>query len=88
MPLASLSSFMLLIAIARRFLRQLLIASSREEERGVLDLLIAAMALISGAAHIYATTLAGPAEAFKMIAIGALSVAIVIYMFVRELSGT
>ena len=88
LPLSSLGSLLLLIAIARRFLRQLLIASSREEERGVLDLLIASMALITGAAYIYATTLAGPAEAFKMIAIGALSVAIVIFMFVRELSGT
>jgi RsiW-degrading membrane proteinase PrsW (M82 family) len=86
MALSSLFSILLLIVIARRFLRQLLIASSREDERDVLNLFVAAMAAITGVAYIYATTLVGPLEASRLIALGALSVAAVIFMFVRELS--
>ena len=86
MPLSSVFSIVLLVIIARRFLRQLLIASSREDERDVLNLFVAAMATINGAAYIYATTLSGPTEAFRMIALGTVSVAVVIIVFVRELS--
>jgi RsiW-degrading membrane proteinase PrsW (M82 family) len=86
MPLSSIFSTMLLIIISRQFLRQLLIASSKAEERGALYLLIASLALITGVSYVYATTLVGPLGAFRMIAIGVLGVAIVIYMFVRELS--
>jgi protease PrsW len=86
MPLSSIFSTMLLIVISRQFLRQLLIASSKAEERGALYLLIASMALITGVSYVYATTLVGPWGAFRMIAVGILGVAIVIYMFVRELS--
>jgi len=82
----SLFSVVLLVIIARRFLRQLLIASSREDERDVLNFFVGAMAAITGAAYIYATTLAGPISAFRMIAFGALNVAVVIYIFVKELS--
>ena len=84
--LSSIISMVLLIIIARQFLRQLLIASSKEEERGALYLLIASMALVTGASYIYATTLFGPWTALRAIAVGILGVAIVIYMFVRELS--
>ena len=77
---------LLLIIIARQFLRQLLIASSKEEERGALYLLIASMALVTGVSYIYATTLFGPWTALRAIGVGILGVAIVIYMFVRELS--
>lgn len=87
LPLSSIISIVLLIIIARRFLRQLLIASSREEERDALNLFVASMAAITGAAYIYATTLVGPSEAFKLIALGTLSVAVMIFIFVRELSG-
>jgi len=86
MPLSSIFSIVLLVVIARRFLRQLLIASSREEERDVLNLFVAAMATINGAAFIYATTLGGPVQAFRMIALGTVSVAVMIIIFVRELS--
>jgi len=48
--------------------------------------LIASMALITGVSYVYATTLVGPWGALRMIAIGIVGVAIVIYMFVRELS--
>lgn len=81
-----LVSIVLLIAIAQRFLRQLLIASSREDERDVLNLFVGAMAAITGAAYIYGTTLVGPLEALRLIALGAASVAAMIVMFVRELS--
>ena len=86
MPLSSIFSTVLLIIISRQFLRQLLIASSKAEERGALYLLLASMALIAGVSYVYATTLVGPAHALGMIAIGLVGVAIVIYMFVRELS--
>ncbi len=81
-----LISIVLLIVIAQRFLRQLLIASSREDERAVLNIFVGAMAAITGAAYIYGTTLVGPLEALRLIALGAASVAAVIIMFVRELS--
>jgi RsiW-degrading membrane proteinase PrsW (M82 family) len=84
--LSFLFSIVLLIVIAQRFLRQLLIASSREDERDVLNLFVGAMAAITGAAYIYGTTLVGPLEALRLIALGAVSVAAVIVMFVRELS--
>lgn len=86
MPLSSIFSTVLLIIISRQFLRQLLIASSKAEERGALYLLLASMALITGVSYVYATTLVGPWGALRMIAIGIIGVAIVIYMFVRELS--
>ncbi|MDQ6799534.1 MAG: PrsW family intramembrane metalloprotease [Acidobacteriota bacterium] len=86
MPLSSIFSTLLLIIISRQFLRQLLIATSKAEERGALYLLIASMALITGVSYVYATTLVGPWGAFRLIAIGIVGVAIVIYMFVRELS--
>jgi len=86
LPLSSLFSLLLMMVIARRFLRQLVIASSREEERDVLNLLVMSMALIVGAAYVYATTLAGPTVAISAIALGALSSALVIFMFVRELT--
>jgi RsiW-degrading membrane proteinase PrsW (M82 family) len=86
MPLSSIFSTVLLIIISRQFLRQLLIASSKAEERGALYLLIASMALITGVSYVYATTLVGPWGALRMIAVGIIGVAIVIYMFVRELS--
>lgn len=87
LPMASFGAAVVLIVLAQRFLRQLLIASSREEERGVLNLLVTSMALIVGVSYVYATTLSGPATAATVIAGGALSVAIVMYMFVRELGG-
>jgi RsiW-degrading membrane proteinase PrsW (M82 family) len=85
LPLSSLFSIILLIVIARRFLRQLLIASSRDDERDVLNLFVAAMAAIAGVAYIYATTQVGPLEASRLIALGTFSVAAVIWMFVYEL---
>lgn len=86
MPFGSLFSLILLMVMAQRFLRQLLIASSREDERDVLNLFVASMAAITGAGYIYATTQVGPFEAARMMALGSLSVAIMIFMFVRELS--
>ena len=81
----SLLSMMLFIIVSRQFLRQLLIASSAEEEQGALRLLITSMFLLTGVSYVYATTLAGPLVAVRLIALGALGVAIVIFMFVREL---
>lgn len=86
LPMSSLISIILLVVIARRFLRQLLIASSREDERDVLNLFVAAMAAITGVAYIYATTQVGPFDAFRLISLGTLSVAVMIFIFVRELS--
>jgi protease PrsW len=85
-PLSSIISMALFIVMARQFLRQLTIASSREEEQGVLYLLIASLSLITGVAYVYATTLVGPWYAMGLMSVGALGVAIVLWMFVRELS--
>jgi RsiW-degrading membrane proteinase PrsW (M82 family) len=85
-PMSSILSMVLFVIIARQFLRQLLVASSKAEEQGVLNLLIVSLSLITGASYIYATTLVGPGHALALIAIGAVSVALVLYMFVRELS--
>jgi RsiW-degrading membrane proteinase PrsW (M82 family) len=81
----SLLSMMLFIIVSRQFLRQLLIASSAEEEQGALRLLITSMFLLTGVSYVYATTLGGPLVAVRLIALGSLGVAIVIFMFVREL---
>jgi RsiW-degrading membrane proteinase PrsW (M82 family) len=80
-----LLSMVLFFFISQQFLRQLLIASSREEERDTLRLLVVSMALLGGVSYIYATTLVGPWIALRLIATGILGLAIVIYMFVREL---
>ncbi len=82
----SLVSMLLLIFVARQFLRQLLIASSRAEEEGVLRLFVTSLALITGVSYIYATTLVGPLMAIRVIALGGIGVAFVLYMFVRELT--
>lgn len=85
MPLGSLFSIILLIVMAQRFLRQLLIASSREDERDVLNLFVASMAAITGAGYIYGSTQVGPFDAFRLMTLGSVSVAVMIFMFVREL---
>ncbi len=82
----SLVSMFMLIFVAHQFLRQLIIASSRMEEEGVLRLFVASLALITGASYIYATTLVGPWMALRVIAVGGIGVAFVVYMFVRELT--
>lgn len=75
----------LFILMARQFLRQLVMASSREEERDVLRLLIISMALITGASYVYGSAIVGPLFAVATIALGGVGVLIVIYMFVQEL---
>ena len=82
----SLLSMFLLIIVAQQFLRQLLVATSRFEEEGVLRLFVASLTLLTGVSYIYATTLVGPWMAIRLIAVGGLGVVFVIYMFVRELT--
>ena len=82
----SIVSMILLLFVARQFLRQLLIATSRFEEEGVLRLFVASLTLLTGVSYIYATTLVGPWVAIRLIAVGGLGVVFVIYMFVRELT--
>ena len=82
----SLLSMFLLILAARQFLRQLLIASSRMEEEGVLRLFVWSLTLLTGVSYIYATTLAGPWLALRLLSVGSLGVAFLIYIFVRELT--
>jgi RsiW-degrading membrane proteinase PrsW (M82 family) len=84
----SLVSMMLLIIITQQFLRQLLIASSTMEQEGVLRLLVASLALLAGVSYIYATTLVGPGIALRLVALGFVGVAVMIWVFVRELSST
>jgi RsiW-degrading membrane proteinase PrsW (M82 family) len=74
------------VVVSRQFLRQLLVASSKMEEEGALRLLMMSMALLTGASYIYATTLVGPLHALGLIAVGFVGVAIVVYMFVTELT--
>jgi protease PrsW len=85
LPGFSIFSMALFIIIARQFLRQLLVASSRQEEQGALRLLVASLTLLTGVSYIYATTLVGPLSAISLISIGLIGNTIVIYMFVREL---
>ena len=82
----SILSMALFVIISQQFLRQLLIASSTMEQEGVLRLFVASMALLTGLSYIYATTMLGPWIAFQVIAVGLVGVAIVMYMFVRELA--
>jgi RsiW-degrading membrane proteinase PrsW (M82 family) len=84
----SLVSMILLVLLTQRFLRQLLIATSTTEQEGVLRLFVASMALLTGASYVYATTLVGPLIAIRLIALGVLGVAFVMYVFVRELGTT
>lgn len=81
----SFISMALFVILAQQFLRQLLVASSAAEQEGVLRLLVWSMALLTGVSYVYATSLAGPWIALRLISLGLLGVAIVIYMFVREL---
>lgn len=75
----------LLIFVSRQFVRQLVIASSRDEERDVLRLLIFSMAALTGASYVYASSMAGPWLALRFIGTGTFGVIIVVYMFVTEL---
>src|SRR5260221_1142672 len=77
----SLVSMLLLIFVARQFLRQLLIASSRAEEEGVLRLFVASLALITGVSYIYATTLVGPLMAIRLIALRGVAGGLGLYTF-------
>ena len=82
----SLISMMLLLFVAQQFLRQLLIATSRFEEEGILRLFVASLTVITGVSYIYASTLVGPLFGLRYIALGGLGEVFVIWMFVRELS--
>jgi protease PrsW len=82
----SIISMFLLIMVAQQFLRQLLIASSRMEEEGVLRLFVWSLTLLTGASYVYASTLAGPLLALRLMALGSLGVAFLIWIFVRELT--
>jgi RsiW-degrading membrane proteinase PrsW (M82 family) len=84
----SIVSMAMLIIITQQFLRQLLIASSAMEQEGVLRLLVGSLALLTGVSYIYATTLVGPAIALRLIALGLVGVAMMIWVFVRELATT
>jgi len=81
----SLVSMMLLVIVTRAFLRQLLIASSTMEQEGVLRLLVASVALLTGVSYIYATTLVGPFIAIRLVALGVIGAAVMLWVFVREL---
>lgn len=82
----SLISMMLLVIVTQQFLRQLLIASSTMEQEGVLRLLVASVALLSGACYIYATTLVGPFMAIRLVMLGVIGLAVMLWVFVRELT--
>jgi RsiW-degrading membrane proteinase PrsW (M82 family) len=82
----SIFSMVLLMILAQQFLRQLLIASNTMEQEGVLRLLVASLALLIGVSYLYATTLAGPLIALRIIGLGVLGVGFLIYVFVRELA--
>jgi protease PrsW len=82
----SIFSMILLMILAQQFLRQLLIASNTMEQEGVLRLLVASLALLIGVSYLYATTLAGPLIALRIIGLGVLGVGFLIYVFVRELA--
>jgi RsiW-degrading membrane proteinase PrsW (M82 family) len=81
-------SMAMLIIITQQFLRQLLIASSAMEQEGVLRLLVASLALLTGVSYIYATTLVGPGIALRLVGLGVVGVAVMIWVFVRELATT
>ena len=82
----SLVSMLLLIYVARQFLRQLLIATSRMEEEDVLRLFVWSLTLLTGVSYIYATTLAGPLLALRLLTVGGVGIIILIWIFVRELT--
>jgi RsiW-degrading membrane proteinase PrsW (M82 family) len=84
MGLAIVAMF-LLIFISRQFIRQLVIASSRAEEKDVMRLLILSMALLTGVSYIYASSIVGPTSAVGFIGSGTFGVFIVVYMFMTEL---
>jgi RsiW-degrading membrane proteinase PrsW (M82 family) len=81
-------SMAMLVIITQQFLRQLLIASSAMEQEGVLRLLVASLALLTGVSYIYATTLVGPGIALRLVGLGVVGVAVMIWVFVRELATT
>jgi len=60
-------------------------ASSREDQDDVFRLFVVSLAILAGVSYIYAATRVGPALGFAFIASGLLGMAIMIYMFVREL---
>lgn len=82
----SILSMVILIVLTQRFLRQLLIASSTTETQGLMRLVVWSLTLLAGASYVYASTLVGPLVAVALISVGLLGVAILVFMFVRELA--
>ncbi len=74
-----------LFIISRIFLREMM-SSRASENEGVLRLFVISLAILSGVSYVYATTLVGPLAGLRLVAGGLLGVAILVVMFVRELS--
>lgn len=75
----------LFVILSQWFLRELLVAAGRAEKDRILNLFVISLTILCGASYVYATTLVGPLTALRLMAAGLLGVAIMIYMFVREL---
>ncbi|HUO83685.1 MAG TPA: PrsW family glutamic-type intramembrane protease [Thermoanaerobaculia bacterium] len=82
---ASLIAMILFVLISQRFLRELLFAAPDAQRGALLRIFVLSLAILTGLSYIYAATLVGPLRALGLMVTGALGVAILIYMFVREL---
>jgi len=82
---AGIFAMAIFIVLAQQFLRLMMNASSREEQDDVFRLFVGSLAILAGVSYIYAATRVGPAQGFAFIASGLLGMAIMIYMFVREM---
>ncbi len=86
-PGLSLLAMILFIILSQRFLRELLFAAPDAQRQGLLRLFVISLAVLLGLSYVYATTLVGLATAVGVVFTGFVGVAIMTFIFVRELDG-
>ncbi|HVT04547.1 MAG TPA: PrsW family glutamic-type intramembrane protease [Thermoanaerobaculia bacterium] len=74
------------ILLSRQFLREMMSTCPAQRQRSVLRTFVISLVILTGVSYIYATTLVGAVQGLAVIGSGLLGVAIMIYMFVRELA--
>jgi hypothetical protein len=76
------------IVLSQRFLRELEAVRPAGRRGGLLRQFVVSLSLLAGLSYVYACTLIGPGMAVSLVATGLLGLAVLVYMFVRELGPT
>jgi RsiW-degrading membrane proteinase PrsW (M82 family) len=73
------------IVLSQRFLRELRTVRLTDRRDGLMRQFVVSLSVLAGVTYVYACTLIGPGMAISLVATGLLGLAVLVYMFVREL---